>query len=132
MAPSQRPTNLTVLRCAASAKRRAAAAGLAEFLVDQRTTYTIDEAASLLGISRSTAYECARTGQLPVLRFGRRLLVTRIALLQLLDVDRLTSNTDANERRRTRRTRWQRVADHTGAGEPVADWARPHRQPPTE
>ena len=50
-----------------------------------RSTYTVSEAAKILGISRSTAYQCARTGQLPVLRFGRRLVVPATALRLLID-----------------------------------------------
>jgi excisionase family DNA binding protein len=40
---------------------------------------TIDETAAELGISRSGAYAAARTGQIPVVRVGRRLLVPRAA-----------------------------------------------------
>jgi excisionase family DNA binding protein len=47
-------------------------------------TLTIDEAAQQLGISRNTAYECAKTGQLPVIRLGKRLLVPRTALQRML------------------------------------------------
>ena len=39
----------------------------------------------MLGISRATAYECAQTGQIPSLRFGKRILVPGAALLKLLD-----------------------------------------------
>ena len=51
----------------------------------ERATYTVEEAAKILGISRSTAYECARTGELPVLRFGRRMVVPATALRLLVD-----------------------------------------------
>lgn len=47
-------------------------------------TMTVEAAALELGISRSTAYECARTGQIPTVRLGRRLLVPRAALESLL------------------------------------------------
>jgi excisionase family DNA binding protein len=40
-----------------------------------RTTITIPEAASLLGIGRTAAYEAARRGELPTRRLGRRLVV---------------------------------------------------------
>ena len=56
-------------------------------------TYTVTEAAVLLGISRAKAYECARTGELPVLRFGRRLVVPAVALADLLDGPPLRSAT---------------------------------------
>lgn len=105
-------------------------AGLSDFLADQRATYTINEAAGLLGISRSTAYECAHTGQHPVLRFGRRLLVTRVTLLQLLDIDTLASNDEPNERGRPRLTRLAPVADPPGPGEPPPHCARPLRYRP--
>lgn len=50
----------------------------------KKLTLTILETARLLGISRAKAYEAARTGQLPVLRFGRRLVVPRYALEEML------------------------------------------------
>jgi excisionase family DNA binding protein len=43
----------------------------------ERLTLTIPEAARALGIGRSLAYEAARTGELPTIRIGRRLLVLR-------------------------------------------------------
>jgi excisionase family DNA binding protein len=52
--------------------------------VATRTTITIEEAASLLGIGRTAAYEAARRGQLPTRRLGRRLLVPVPALLDWL------------------------------------------------
>ena len=50
----------------------------------QRLTYTVEEAGDLLGISRGNAYNLVRTGQIPALRMGRRLLVSRGALEDLL------------------------------------------------
>ncbi len=47
-------------------------------------TYTISEACSLLRISRNTAYTLAAQGQLPVVRLGRRVLVSRRGLDALL------------------------------------------------
>jgi len=41
---------------------------------------SVTEAAKLLGISRGLAYELARTGRLPCVRLGRRLVVPRAAL----------------------------------------------------
>jgi excisionase family DNA binding protein len=58
--------------------------------VDERLTYTLTEAAALLGISRALAYEAAHRGELPVSRMGRRMLVPRVALLRLLDQDDAT------------------------------------------
>ena len=52
---------------------------------DERLTLTVTEAAELLGISRGTAYECVRTGEIPSVNFGRRVLVPRRRLMALLD-----------------------------------------------
>ncbi|MFN7148990.1 MAG: helix-turn-helix domain-containing protein [Microthrixaceae bacterium] len=49
-----------------------------------RWTVTVEEAAQMLGISRSSAYECVRRGELRALRLGRRLVVPRSALEELL------------------------------------------------
>jgi excisionase family DNA binding protein len=51
---------------------------------DGRLTWTVTEAAGLLGISRASAYEAAHRGELPVRVIGRRMLVPRVALLRLL------------------------------------------------
>ncbi len=53
--------------------------------LQDRATISVSDAAALLGISRNTAYEAARTGQLPILRLGRRLLVPVPALLRMLE-----------------------------------------------
>ena len=51
----------------------------------ERLTYSVEEAATLLGISRSLAYEAARSGDLPTIRIGRRILVPATALQRLID-----------------------------------------------
>ncbi len=51
----------------------------------EKKTLSIPEAGKALGIGRSAAYEAARTGQLPTIRIGRRLLVPIIALERLLE-----------------------------------------------
>jgi excisionase family DNA binding protein len=51
---------------------------------DGRLTWTVTEAAQLLGISRASAYEAAHRGELPVRVIGRRMLIPRVALLRLL------------------------------------------------
>ena len=50
-----------------------------------RLTWSINEAAQVLGISRASAYEAAHRGELPVRVIGRRMLVPRVALLRLLN-----------------------------------------------
>jgi excisionase family DNA binding protein len=52
--------------------------------VSERLTYTIEETAELLGVSRGSAYEAARRGEIPVVPIGRRLLVPRAQLEDLL------------------------------------------------
>jgi excisionase family DNA binding protein len=48
---------------------------------------TVEEAAKLLRISRGSAYEAVRTGEIPTVRFGRRILVPRARLLQMLGAE---------------------------------------------
>jgi excisionase family DNA binding protein len=50
----------------------------------ERTTLTVEEVGPIIGISRSSAYEAARTGEIPTLRIGRRLLVPVARLRELL------------------------------------------------
>jgi excisionase family DNA binding protein len=50
-------------------------------------TVAVPEAAAVLGISRSHAYELAHTGELPTVRLGRRIVVPTAALLALLRAD---------------------------------------------
>ena len=53
-----------------------------------RSTYTVEEVARILSISRTTAYECGRRGDIQARRFGRRAVVPTIV------VDRLLHSTD--------------------------------------
>jgi excisionase family DNA binding protein len=46
----------------------------------QPLTVTVEQAAKLLGIGRSTAYELVHTGDIPSLRLGRRIVVPRAHL----------------------------------------------------
>ena len=47
--------------------------------------YTIAEAAALLKIGRSLVYSLANTGELPVIRLSKRILIPRKALLDMLE-----------------------------------------------
>jgi excisionase family DNA binding protein len=49
-----------------------------------RLTLTVEEAAATLGISRASAYEAVRRGEIPSIRIGRRVLVPRVRLDRLL------------------------------------------------
>jgi excisionase family DNA binding protein len=50
----------------------------------RRETLTVEETATILGIGRSAAFEACRTGAIPSIRIGRRLVVPRLALDRLL------------------------------------------------
>lgn len=47
-------------------------------------TMTVTEAANILGISRTTAYECVRSGDLPALRLGGRIVIPTKTIDDLL------------------------------------------------
>jgi hypothetical protein len=50
-----------------------------------RDTFTVEEAGcEILGLSRCSAYEFARTGVIPTIRIGKRLIVPRVGLERLL------------------------------------------------
>jgi excisionase family DNA binding protein len=53
----------------------------------QPLTLTVEQAAKLLGIGRSTAYELIHTGDIPSLRLGRRIVVPMARLAERLGVD---------------------------------------------
>lgn len=50
----------------------------------ERLTLSVEEAAQMLGISRALAYELVRRGDLPRLQLGRRIVVPRRALEELV------------------------------------------------
>lgn len=54
-----------------------------------RATATIEEVAITFGIARSTAYDLAKRNALPipVIRLGRRLVVSRVALDRALGLE---------------------------------------------
>jgi excisionase family DNA binding protein len=53
-------------------------------LTELPPTISVEHAARLLGVSRSSAYRAAASGQLPTISFGRRLLVPTSRLLEML------------------------------------------------
>ncbi len=60
-----------------------------------KLTYTIPETAKILGIGRSAAYEGARIGEFPTVRIGKRLLVPKALLEQMLSgVGQLSTKSD--------------------------------------
>jgi excisionase family DNA binding protein len=50
----------------------------------EKITYNVPEAGEILGIGRSAAYEGARTGAIPTIRIGNRILVPKTALERML------------------------------------------------
>jgi len=50
----------------------------------ERRVVTLSEAASILRISRGSAYEAAKRREIPTIRIGRRLLVPLAALERML------------------------------------------------
>lgn len=75
---------------------------------DHPLTLTVEQAAKVLGIGRSTAYELVHTGDIPSLRLGRRIVVPRASLAELL----ASSNTGGIARPET-------VRDHRATEEPA-------------
>jgi len=51
----------------------------------KRLTLSIPEAAKVLGIGRNLCYDRVKTGEIPVIKISRRLVVPRRALEKLLE-----------------------------------------------
>jgi excisionase family DNA binding protein len=47
-------------------------------------TYSVPEAGRIVGLGKNASYDAARRGELPTLRFGRRLRVPRATLERML------------------------------------------------
>lgn len=59
-------------------------------LPPEKLTLSVSEVSKLLGMSRNAVYEAIRQGQIPSIRFGKRILVPRIRLEMLLS-DKVSS-----------------------------------------
>jgi len=53
--------------------------------MEVKLTLTVEEAAKVLGIGRNLCYDRVKTGEIPVIKIGKRLLVPRRALEKLLE-----------------------------------------------
>jgi len=53
--------------------------------MEEKLTLSVEETARLLGIGRNLCYERVKTGDIPAIKIGRRLLVPRRALEKLLE-----------------------------------------------
>ena len=51
---------------------------------ENKLIYSVTEMAELLGIGRSKAYELVRSGTIPSLRLGRRIVIPKLALSRFL------------------------------------------------
>ena len=60
--------------------------------------FTVQEAGQRLGLGRVSAYRAVRRGEIPVLRFGRRLVVPKRAIERLLEGPERFSSEDAAQR----------------------------------
>ena len=54
-------------------------------VIDKRLCITVPEAATMLGLSRNFAYDLVKRKQLPVVKFGKGLLIPRVALDKILE-----------------------------------------------
>jgi excisionase family DNA binding protein len=53
----------------------------------EQPVMTVDEVAELLSISRASAYEGVKTGEIPSIRIGRRIVVPTAAVRRMLRLD---------------------------------------------
>ena len=53
----------------------------------ERLTYTVREAAELLGLSKNSAYQACLKGEIPHLKIGKRILIPKAQLERLLSGD---------------------------------------------
>lgn len=58
---------------------------LESLIAEGRDVVSVIEAAQILGLSRSFAYERARDGSIPTVRLGRKIVVPVAQLRRLLD-----------------------------------------------
>ena len=60
------------------------------------TVLTVEQGGRLFGLSRSAAYEAVARGELPVIRFGRRMVVPTATVLSMLGLDAAEAAADAS------------------------------------
>ncbi len=65
--------------------------------MEEKLTLSIEEAAKLLGIGRNLCYDRVKTGEIPVIKIGRRLLVPKKALEKLLEKPQSLNLTPASK-----------------------------------
>lgn len=50
----------------------------------EKLTLSVTEAAAMLGLSRNAAYQGCQNGQIPHIKIGKRILISRVQLERLL------------------------------------------------
>lgn len=65
---------------------------------NERLVLTVEQAAHALHIGRGLAYELARTGGLPVVRLGRRMVIPRARLEAMLEAVGMPPTADGGAR----------------------------------
>jgi excisionase family DNA binding protein len=63
----------------------------------ERLTVTVTQAGVMLGISRTSAYERVRRGEIPTVRLGRRLVVPKTRLIAMLEDEPPAAPTSEDE-----------------------------------
>ena len=53
----------------------------------KKITGTVDEAAEVVGVCRNAAYEAVKSGEIPSMKFGKRIIVLWQPLLRKLGVE---------------------------------------------
>ena len=51
---------------------------------ENKLTFTVQEAAQMLGLSRNSTYQGIETGEIPYVKVGKRILIPRHALQKML------------------------------------------------
>lgn len=54
---------------------------------EETPVLSVEEAGSILGLCRSSAYQAVERGEIPVVRFGRRVVVPTAGLRRLLGLE---------------------------------------------
>ena len=63
---------------------KAPGTSFAELGPEAPDTYSVPEAGRRIGLGKNASYEAARRGELPTLKFGRKLRVPRVAFERML------------------------------------------------
>lgn len=58
---------------------------------EEALTLSVEHAARLIGVSRSTVYRLVRDGELRAIRVGRRVLILKKPLMEMLEAKEDTS-----------------------------------------